>query len=143
MKVIFLDVDGVLNSYARGGAANICKQPLRRLRDLVTLTEAVIVVSSSWKNEYFLRQKLTRYLGYKRLKVHSWTKDIPGGTRGDEIRYWLRHNCDVTRYVILDDMDVSQFEGDGLENYLVQCDSCDAFTEEKFMDALGVLTTTD
>lgn len=143
MKVVFLDVDGVLNSYARGSACNISKGPLRRLRDLVMITDAQIVVSSSWKDQYFLRQKLARYLGYKKLKVHSWTKDIPGGTRGDEIRYWIKHNCDITDFVILDDMDVSEFEGEGLEKYLVQCDSNEAFTEDKFFEALGVLTAND
>lgn len=137
MRVIFLDVDGVLNSYARGKAGNLSKSMLRRLRDLVELTDSKIVVSSAWRKEPYMMRKLLRYLGYKKLKILGCTPVIPNAVRGEEIKYWINHNCDVEHFVILDDMAASEFPG--LEKYLVETDPTEGLTADKMMEAVYVL----
>ena len=55
MKVIFLDVDGVLNSekdlLEAKGKSELFDRPLILLKELVESTKAKIVVSSTWRKE--------------------------------------------------------------------------------------------
>ncbi len=108
MKVIFLDVDGVLNSMESvllyghtnrldpvrvGMVARLCKE-----------TDAKIVVSSSWRNPTVDGTKeLLAASGAESLVplIIGQTPRIPG-KRGPEIAAWLtEHKPDA--YVILDD----------------------------------------
>ena len=50
-KVIFLDVDGVMNSN-RSTEPTIAEDMVKRLAHIVEKTEASIVLSSSWRYEY-------------------------------------------------------------------------------------------
>ncbi len=137
MRVIFCDVDGVLNSYARGKAGNLSKSMMRRLRTLTELSNSKIVVSSAWRTEPILMNKLRRYMNYKGMKIYGTTPIIPSALRGEEIIYWIKHNCDVIEFVILDDLPTSEFPG--LEKYLVQTDPCDGLTEEKVEEAASLM----
>lgn len=47
MKVIFLDIDGVLNSK---GTSTLDDTYISRLKEIVKATDAKIVLSSSWKD---------------------------------------------------------------------------------------------
>ena len=54
MRVIFLDVDGVLNyaytkEFAPGGCIGVAQEPLEALAELVKRTEATVVLTSTWK----------------------------------------------------------------------------------------------
>lgn len=125
MKIIFLDVDGVLNSeeYLRNSSkrkklyGEICDENLLSLKKLVELTNAKIVVSSTWRigcarsgRENFygeqLFQELEKSLSNVGLEILDITPVInkPGVKRGDEIRQWLQTTkYDIESFVILDD----------------------------------------
>lgn len=128
MKVIFLDIDGVLNTgiYATH-FFEICKhfdltrraakdirhglrdefgshfdpKPVTLLKWIIELTEAKIVVSSTW-----------RMSGKETMKLMWEMRDLPGEViditpilntdRGEEIDMWLKEN-QVDKYVIFDD----------------------------------------
>jgi HAD domain in Swiss Army Knife RNA repair proteins len=105
MKVVFLDIDGVLNSKKTLNPRNfpyvVDPKLLRRLELLLERTGAKVVLSSTW-----------RYDPIGRLAANHWgipfidtTPDMPKQPRRDEIVAWLRDHADVTRYVILDDED--------------------------------------
>jgi hypothetical protein len=115
MKVIFLDMDGVLNNrksltaaannaiFPTGNATFHTVDPdcVNRLRKLVEATDAKIVVSSTWR--MFMDEV------YRAFNWCDW-KDVPiigrtgkFGARGAEIDAWLKSNPEVTQYVILDD----------------------------------------
>lgn len=47
MKVIFLDIDGVLNT---NSDRNISDEKLKLLSELITKTKSEVVLSSSWRN---------------------------------------------------------------------------------------------
>lgn len=52
MRVLFLDIDGVLNHravFVPGDVAPICPVALARLKALIERTGATIVVSSTWR----------------------------------------------------------------------------------------------
>lgn len=121
MKVIFLDVDGVLNSeydYKLNNRkcilyAEVEDRPLALLKELVERTNAKVVISSSWRigcersgrrsafgEELF--KKLERRLHDYEIDIFDITPSLRG-QRGDEIRQWLQEHGDVESFVILDD----------------------------------------
>jgi hypothetical protein len=105
MKAIFLDIDGVLNC---DGTPNPRKFPyvvdsrlLSRFRELVRVTGASVVLSSTW------RVDPVGILAAKFFEVpfDDVCPDMPGAPRCEELLTWLRQHPDVTRYVVLDDDD--------------------------------------
>lgn len=127
MKVIFLDVDGVLNGadwkpsndilYPTPDRVNpACRERLLRI---VELTGAGIVLSTSLRNligyefdrgKPFTRNELLEILGIPADLVVGITPDLEGRTeagvrlwRGHEIHGWLNRHPEVTAYVILED----------------------------------------
>lgn len=125
MKIIFLDIDGVLNSWAfwerkpiPEGAYNHNDLPAMadamldveavvRLNTLIERTGAVVVVSSTWRRLYG-RTQLQEVLGLAGFKgiVIDKTPCL-GGLRGHEIQDWLNYRAkrraDVEAFVIIDD----------------------------------------
>ena len=137
MKVIFLDIDGVLNSFwffegrdmlgdPRHGdpewwAEAIDAQAVQHLNELVLRSGSAVVVSSAWRQSCsprFLQSVLTS-VGFIGL-VHSSTPVAPVLTRGQEIARWLSSHPEVTEYVILDDEPIGH---PGLVGRLIRTDA--------------------
>lgn len=127
MKIIFLDVDGVLNTPSSrsrcGGHAGIDRDKLLRLKTIVDKTNARIVLISTWKAGWEREQKhkfkqdiYARYLDEKfkhtGLAVYDKTPDRAEGiylSRGEGILEFM--DCKtIESFVILDDY---QFDYDG------------------------------
>jgi len=108
LKVIFLDVDGVLNSAQDGYSIRLrTDSHLKLLQRIVKKTGAKIVLSSSWRIGFTpaSRNLLARFKEYG-LELMDCTPELPGSCRGDEIRQWLTdnvYNYDIENFVILDD----------------------------------------
>ena len=101
MKIIFLDVDGVLNSVQDRFSWTIeSDKHLILLACIVRRTNAKIVVSSSWRNCSLL-DTLKKRLNDFSMSIYDKTKDI--GERGLEIKEWLDNHNDIESFVILDD----------------------------------------
>jgi hypothetical protein len=101
MKIIFLDVDGVLNSVQDRFSWTIeSDMHLILLACIVRRTDAKIVVSSSWRNCSLL-DTLKKRLNDFSMSIYGKTKDI--GERGLEIKEWLDNHNDIESFVILDD----------------------------------------
>ncbi len=121
MKVIFLDVDGVLNSEAYFLAHEeesiecfIDPACVRRLKKITDMTGADIVLSSSWRAGWSRRPEemdtsgrmLAKSLAACQLEIYDKTPSLQNGDRGREIKLWIRHAPKrVKRFVILDDYD--------------------------------------
>lgn len=119
MKVLFLDIDGVLNSSqydstrSRTDSFNIDPTRLSLVKEIVDKTGAVIVLSSTWRKKLYddLRPangEGTRLLfTFKEasLDIYSKTPYIDMCTpRPQEIGAWLlEHEDEVEAYAILDD----------------------------------------
>lgn len=109
MNVIFLDVDGVLNMHGSGGLFTLNRKRLQLLDKLVKDTNAVVVVSSTWRIDFQHMRKLRNVLGYRGIKIIGVTDQLGlsanGGRyyRGHEIQKWLDEHPEVNNYVILDD----------------------------------------
>jgi HAD domain in Swiss Army Knife RNA repair proteins len=107
MKVLFLDVDGVLNNFHQRNFGETFSPPscdaLNSILDRVS--DLKIVISSSWRmwgTDYM--RKLLDKNGIK--DAMSRVVDITGqeqGIRGYQIQCWLDRNPSVTTFAILDD----------------------------------------
>lgn len=110
MKVIFLDVDGVLNSdeyfdkirnlNIEGIECEIDIEKIRLLKKAIDETGAKVVLSSSWRytrNAQLLKELLWNY------GICVDTTPFLQNERGLEIKQWLLDNENVEDFVILDD----------------------------------------
>lgn len=151
MKVLFLDIDGVLNSHdfwkrcqELGIVPDDKVDPLavERLNRLVDATGAKIVVSSTWRLPYVWSKKLSSLIG--RIQKLGITGEIIGMTpdhckaygRGGEIQAWMDH-CDeeIESFVILDD----DSDMDHLMGYLVQTKMTDGLQDHHVETAIQIL----
>ena len=106
MKIIFLDVDGVLNSVQDRFSTKLeTRKHILFLRHIVNKADAEIVLSSSWRICGLL-PKLCRILREYNLRISDITPYIlDGASRGREIRAWLDDHTGIESFVILDDED--------------------------------------
>lgn len=115
MKVIFLDIDGVLNCELWQMASEDWEEDIKNdvppvsvaavmcLNEIIKRTGASVVISSTWRN-LTTREKLVGKLescGFKGAVIGQTPGR--GGHRGSEIRCWLIDHPEVTHFVILDD----------------------------------------
>lgn len=102
MKVIFLDIDGVLNCQKTverfHGFISVDPLLVKRLNRILKETDAKIVLSSTWR----LFEDNKEILEKANIKYIDITPDFHT-TRGEEISDWLSRHPEVERYVILDD----------------------------------------
>ena len=103
MKVIFLDIDGVLNCK---DTPNPRKFPyivdarlLSLLKDLVARSGAKVVLSSSWRTDP-VGLLAAKYYGVPFVDV---CPDLPEASRCEEMLRWLSAHQEVRRYVVIDD----------------------------------------
>jgi len=105
MKVIFLDIDGVLNSdetpNPRSFPYIVDRQLLGRFRDLIAKTGATVVLSSTWRVDPVGRLAAKYY----EVPFDDICPDLPDAPRCEEIQSWLRQHPEAIRYVVLDDDD--------------------------------------
>jgi hypothetical protein len=116
MKVIFLDVDGVLNNFnllSRYGFDYIDEGCVSLLANVVRATGARIVLSSSWRLEDKNRSIVKSTLRASKLEIDDQTPYLQGRARIEEISLWLKDHPDVNKFVILDDDEDAGFGMDG------------------------------
>lgn len=155
MKVVFLDVDGVLNeekSRSRCcGYLGVDDSKVKNLAKIVEETNAAIVLISTWKDDWrktdkahqgILANYLDRKLKKQGLVALDKTKSIDKNgfhfSRGEGILQYLADNK-VEKYVILDD---NQFNYDscGLSDYYIKTDAYNGgLTEELAVKAIKLL----
>lgn len=111
MKVIFLDVDGVLNRWGSGQPFD--QELVDELSRVVRLSGASVCVSSTWRKLETHRERLFGVLEGIGAPVVGCTPDLGAAgddgslyvERGDEIQAWLNGHPEVSKFVILDDND--------------------------------------
>jgi hypothetical protein len=110
MKVIFLDIDGVLNCKKTRNPRDfpyiVETKLLRRLTSLLEKCSAKVVLSSTWRYDP-IGVIAAKHWGIPFIDV---TPDLPKRPRRDEIVAWLKRHPEVERFVVIDDDD------DGLDD---------------------------
>lgn len=149
MKILFLDFDGVITTYDSKWCIDTKK--LLLVNDIVSQTDAKIVVTSSWKHGHIDVDSFKKSIYNKKTdkcsplcyntiseneaifarfidQIYDIT-DSNGSWRGDEIERWINaHEDEIESYVILDDD--SDFHEDQLFNF-VQTDTFEGLTERE------------
>lgn len=110
MKVIFLDIDGVLNSdeyfdkiqnlNIEGIESQVDIEKILLLKKAIDETGAKVVLSSSWRytrNGKSLKELLSRY------GISTESTPFIQNERGLEIKQWISDNQNIEDFVILDD----------------------------------------
>ncbi len=160
MKVIFLDIDGVLDIFEPEKLLQELLEPaLLRLKRIVAETGAKIVVISNWRygnekyihrikpeNEYIQECQNWKQLAetFRRFDlaiydVSPWEDGLK--TRSEEIMHYLSSHSDITRFVILDDCYSDRYESyPELKSRLVFVDANRALQERDVELALSILT---
>ena len=105
MNLIFLDIDGVLNT--RETDFHFKKECIDNLLLIIKETSTKIVICSSWKEET-LGETIQLLPEQIREHILDQTPSIPGKTKGEEVRLFLHKNPSLQclpneDYVILDD----------------------------------------
>lgn len=111
MKVVFLDIDGVLNCHrtaiafggiphttARNGRAALDEVAIRLIGGIVRAAGAVIVLSSTWRKHSDWQD----YGPALDLPIIDRTPSL-AGFRGQEIDDWLSRHPEVESFAIVDD----------------------------------------
>lgn len=154
MKIIFLDIDGVLASMDYLRVCHMLKEKnpdkygyafdIRCVKNLEYILkkcpDVKIVISSSWKT-----------MGYENILKMWKLRNLPGNvigttpdllrtakpsSRGDEIKEWLSSVDDVKSYVIIDDD--SDMLKEQLDNF-IQTDSEFGLTLKDSIKAIKIL----
>ena len=135
MKIVFLDVDGVLNydgcKERFGGFLGVEDALVDRLAKIVHAANAQIVLVSSWKTLWDEEQPrgemhpMAKYLVEKLKKaglhIADRTTDA-GSDRGNGINKWIRHVSakEIENFVVLDDEVFYDYEREGILPHLVK-----------------------
>ena len=116
LKVIFLDIDGVLNCQSSKSSCNamlgIDDDKVRRLKKIIENTNAKIVLISSWKNDWqnIYKEQQGYMANYLDKKLKRQGLAIMDKTEGDSVNRgrgiidWL-DGKKIESFVILDDED--------------------------------------
>lgn len=157
MKVLFLDIDGVLNysgTEARtpSGMVGIVDSLVKKLRTIIDNTNAIIVLSSDWKKLLYSYdhvedlppdgQYLLRKLKRRGLHISSkLSDDIPNRHRGEAIRQWLQHNGvqETDTWCVLDDRLFDDYVELGMEDHLVLTHEMFGLTDKDVTKAIDIL----
>ena len=126
-KLLFLDIDGVLNDHEYSSEAESClikPECVKAFNRVIRDTGAEVVLSSAWR--YMILNKAMTLSGFHyMLRTHGVTKDLKiigtlpydktqkddGFARGRAILEWLRDNtdyCYFDRFEKYDDQDRRQ-----------------------------------
>lgn len=142
MKILFLDFDGVLNSIAScialGGYDRFSPVCVGLVERLVQLSNAKIVISSSWRigrNQAGLLDDMRRAGAQALVPYVVGMTPVLSGFRGEEIQQYLDTSaCNAESYVILDD-DSDMLPGQPL----VKTNIVHGFTLNEYTQALSIL----
>lgn len=144
MKIIFLDVDGVLNSIDSEdvfqGFIGLDYSGIKLLKEIVDATDAEIVLVSTWKlswNKDGSRpDTLGEYFDDRLAEERLTILDKTGGSihdRGHGIIDWLsEHPTDS--WIVLDDEIFEDYEECGIMPRLVKTDFYDGGLKEKHVE---------
>ncbi len=162
MNIIFLDIDGVLNSkfwdeshqMEISDGKYIDTEKVSLLSKIVNSTKASIVLHSGWRFWFDEKLKPTRkeaehlvsILEKEGLSISGVTPDLTteeirktkkfSKVKADEILTWLYEHPDTESWLVLDDLDLHNEE---IATHQVMTDSEYGLTEDDVLKAIKIL----
>lgn len=148
-KILFLDLDGVLNSinYIKSLDGDF-DDPINqidpvaviRLNNLILRTGASVVISSTWRLIFRrasdpLKTCQNSMACYKIVAPIIGMTGVESGGRKEEIKMWLSEHPEVEKFVIIDDDVIGAFEG-----HIVKTSVIDGLQDEHVEQAIKILS---
>ena len=157
MKVIFLDIDGVLNSeefLKNNQNEMIDRNNVSILKKVIDKTEAVIVMSSAWR--FWFDDNMMPKDGYSQclydvlcefdISLFGKTPDFSteeirtqktfSHVKAKEIIAWLSEHGPIDKYVVLDDLDLKNEE---INSHLVRTNVKVGITENDIKRVINMI----
>jgi hypothetical protein len=152
MKILFLDIDGVLNDRIPfpNGYCGIQADKMTRLNTILAASGAKVVISSSWR--YLVHGQAMTLQGFRYMMItHGLLGEVIGVTepdpcidssRGLEISHWLYENSHwlcmnpVDQYLVLDDQDL---DITGCGHPFLKIDGTVGLTDDHVQQAIAIL----
>ena len=140
MNIIFLDIDGVLNTIGDTNLINNTFEfnKLMRLIKLSNETNSKIIITSDRRTFIEEREMIDDIFNSYNINYDYLSLKRTHRKRSDEILYYLSNNPDITNYVILDDNDMEYSENSALASHFIDCYK-NGFGEEEFQNAIILL----
>lgn len=141
MKIIFLDIDGVLNNddhIYHYGSNYIDSKLLNLFVATLKSTKAEIVLISSWKMDECKIKKLSEKLSKFNIKILDCIIPKNDGwiNASDEIINWLKDHPQVSKFAILnEDPEI----GNSFEEGFFRTDSVLGITEDLVIDIIDYI----
>ncbi len=162
-KILFLDIDGVLNSNFWNDSHQreisdgtlVDEEKIKLLARLVKETNSKIILHSGWRTWFDSKlkplrpesKKLTELLEKEGLHIDGLTPDLTTEeirrtkkfslVKADEILLWLKSHNDVTKWVVLDDLDLHNVQ---IKQHHVKPDQTVGLTLENIKEAIEILS---
>ena len=157
MRIIFLDIDGVLNSIhtkerTLNGYIFIEDEKILLLKDLIEKTNAKVVLSSTWRQGWddlnnnlntkdsidfvLLRDKLNEF----GIELFDYTSCPVTSDRGSKIKEWLSKHLDEVDSVLIfdDESNMKPFN-----KFIVRTSFCDGLKEKHIRKGFEILLLDD
>ena len=155
-KVIFLDIDGVLNSQSwldTKGFVYPYKIPehekfdpkaVKILSKIIYLTDAKIIFSSTWRLDFSsqeLAKMIREFAPFPPRTFGGCTPDLKlKENRGDEIELFIKDKGkSISSYCILDDAPIDKFTKPQIKNHLVSTDYDRGLKQKHITEVIRVL----
>lgn len=156
MKLLFLDIDGVLNNEksqtcAPSGCTGIDDKLTKRLARIIEETDALIILTSDWKigwesfdvdcseDAKYLNRKLKRFgLKISAKTYDYYVYDLFFEDRGKGIHKYLEKVNNVESYVVIDDHTFTDFDIEIME-HLVLTDCKEGLTDSDVEKSICLL----
>lgn len=145
-KIIFLDIDGVLNysgckENAPSSALGVSKEKIKLLKKIIDATGAKVVLSSTWRLDDGTKdyEYLIQRLREENVEIFGKTTDIYWSKRGLEIEGWIENEDNIDGFVVLDDIEFSDFYRNKIKDHIVIIDYNVGLTEEDVERAIEIL----
>eukprot|EP01084_Bolivina_argentea_P121910 216058_1 len=157
VKIIFLDVDGVLNSLEYTPVQDIEspddlyvieEDKVKLLKQIVDKTNSKIVISSTWRNNAKQLQKLSNILnkyGMKYLDCIPHLKDNDKN-RVDEIEMFMNeynknNDIQISKWIAIDDMDLMKYNPKLITKHFIHTTQQYGLTSQHVKQAIKLLNT--
>ena len=162
VKILFLDIDGVLNSNFWNDSHQreisdgtlVDEEKIKLLARLVKETNSKIILHSGWRTWFDSELKplrteskrLVELLEKEGLRIDGLTPDLTTEeirrtkkfslVKADEILLWLKSHNDVTKWVVLDDLDLHNVQ---IKQHQVKPDQTVGLTLANIEEAIEIL----
>ena len=153
-KVIFIDIDGVLNSeinqdlnfkQGRWFSHNLILDPeaMLCLKEIIDQTGAELILSSTWRypdedGSFASKENFINQLSSYDLSLSGETPQLPEYDRAAEISEYLDEHMDIGHFVVIDD-DIDLLKNEEIKPHILHTNHQFGLVKSEIAEAVSIL----